>query len=253
MPDRMLLVSNWMVGPTCCDAWAGPHTFLELLRRDFEVEIYEWPTTRGRADPSARWEDAVAEIASALPQDGHVVAIFGGAAFTMLAMSKRDDVRLKSFVVDGFLVPAGALRDAGMDQAAQASAAAFQQPRAYQYVAQAMLGAAEPEIRRIADVFDREIDWTLANEFAAGFEHMRLFEGRATVTCPALYLEPHIDFPGFSGTRELFLKFAPDARSGELTLWPSYLHLTEAGHELAEQALAFALSHAHIGSPDSST
>lgn len=253
MPDRLLLVSNWMVGPGCCDAWAGPHTFLELLRRDFEVDIYEWPTTRGRADPSARWESAVSEIAQSLPDNGHVVAIFGGAAFTMLAMSKRDDLRLKSLVVDGFLVPAVTLREAGMDQAAQASAAAFQQPRAYQYVAQAMLGAAEPEIRRIADVFDREIDWTLANEFAAGFEFMNLFEARPAVTCSTLYLEPHIDFPGFSGTREIFLTFAPHAQCGELTLWPSYLQLKEAGHELAEQVLAFSLPQARIGSPGSST
>lgn len=149
-----------------------------------------------------------------------------------------DTTGVATFVADGMWTPPATLRAMGRPEMAQAAVSSFR-GRSHQWVRLYMQEGNEEEWRVAAEIMDADVDWPYLGKLAPSFMALDLFEERPRVDIPTLYLNPAVELIGLEGMTDAFKRFAPNAETDELRLWPGRMQDPRSGHEFANRVIRF--------------
>lgn len=241
MRPRVLFITSWQFSPRVCELIPATRTLLEMLRIEYDVDIFEWPTFKDGPQYEPTWQAIAENIRGEVTPGTHIIVTGATTAVVMMALSGDD--RAASLITAGMIVPPATLRSLGMNDLASGvelvGRISHSVQSGYQTLQTVMAGAPAADVRRITRHVDADVDWRRARKFSASFGELDLVQEAPLITTPTLCLDVSVKMPGWGEMSKIFRLFVPHAAGGELKLWPGKLQDPAAGRDFAGKAMAF--------------
>jgi hypothetical protein len=232
-----------MFSARVCEALPATRALLDVLRSEFDVQLLESPWLRG-APPPFDWDIFRDELRSMLGPSTHVVGDGEGVIPALLALDRMPATG-GCFVAVGLNVTSATLRALGAtvwaDYLQEHHRVESEQGRMEAQTARLwMQGAPEGEIRKLAGLLDRDIDWLYLRSEGSRYAALNLLSNPPLIEVPTLYLESDAQPFQYRSMRRVFLRFAPHSEARSLQRsWPSRMHDAESGREVGQEIIRF--------------
>jgi hypothetical protein len=241
MSARVLFLLPGGVHPRFCNEVPAFRAALDLLRNEFEVELFVSPSLVGEHRVPPTWQGSVQAIADELQPGTHIVVHDGWVSQTLLALS-RPSIDVGSISAVGFAIPAATLQALGEHNLAAMEESLrplrFNPTVNYQSLRPFAEGAPEEEVKAAAERYARFLDHEYFAALLKSWATLNLTRDTPSVRAPALYLNPPEPI-GSAIKQAAFLKFVPHAAVANLKLYPTHLNEEGAGQELASHLIPF--------------